>query len=166
MYRSHRSKIKIYVNIANSVVYYAISSLWTQFNKVITFKLLRLAILLKLPQMNYCQLHNFVFTQFKEMKPYDGWKYGFEIYFPKFIFIFIEIHSCWHPVSMKGGSEGKWWDGESRDILWCERLSLEFCVSLFPCNLSWAQWSSLSSPSSPADTEKEMLVTGYCCTIS
>lgn len=129
------------MNIANFnfVVYYAISSLWTQFNKVITFKLLRLAILLKFPQMNYCQLHNFVFIQFKEMKPYDGWKYGFEIYFPKFIFIFIEIHSCWHPVSMKGGSEGKWWDGELRDILWCERLSLEFCVSLFPCNLSWAQ---------------------------
>ena len=67
--------------------------------------------------MNYFQLHNFVFIQFKEMKPYDGWKYGFEIYFPKFIFIFIEIHSCWHPVSMKGGSEGKWWDGELRDIL-------------------------------------------------
>ena len=58
---------------------------------------------------------------------------------------YLLIHTHWNTfklLSMKGWrGGGKYWEEGMeavylRDILWCERLSLEFCVSLFPCNLS------------------------------
>ena len=80
-------------------------------------------------------------------------------------YLLIHIHSnTFKLLSMKGWrGGGKYWEEGMeavylRDILWCERLSLEFCVSLFPCNLS-THFSPVFQPLSPVplSTTAELL---------